>query len=222
MPAKSKNTKKEKRTYRKRSVMRIVKQPIAPVAQKQVVKMLYSETLPLNALGIGQAVTCQFRANSIFDPNFTGVGHQPMGHDQWSAFYNHYCVVSSKCRVDYLPQSTAIGGNFIGAIRISPDSAPSTIPAIQLFENRQAVTGICMTAGRPLRLNNTYNMYKQFGIKPGLSTTCTAAFGANPVEDCYFHVSICPYDSSVQAQSFVIVLIEYTVLLLEPRTLSES
>lgn len=33
-----------------------------------------------------------FRLNSVYDPNYTGVGHQPLGHDQLAALYNRYRV----------------------------------------------------------------------------------------------------------------------------------
>lgn len=42
-----------------------------------------------------------FRANSLFDPDFTGVGSQPLGFDQWAAFYRRYRVRASAIRVRY-------------------------------------------------------------------------------------------------------------------------
>ena len=34
----------------------------------------------------------EFNYNSIFDPNQTGAGHQPMGRDQWAGLYTRYLV----------------------------------------------------------------------------------------------------------------------------------
>jgi len=52
-----------------------------------------------------------FRANSCFDPDLTGVGAQPVGFDQWSAFYNRYIVY--KCFVEFkIANRGAIGGTF--------------------------------------------------------------------------------------------------------------
>jgi hypothetical protein len=37
-----------------------------------------------------------YNLNSIYDPDRTGVGHQPLGFDEWSAFYGRYRVDSVK------------------------------------------------------------------------------------------------------------------------------
>ncbi len=39
------------------------------------------------------------RMNSGFDPNFTGVGHQPYQWDQFAALYNRYRVLNTKWKV---------------------------------------------------------------------------------------------------------------------------
>lgn len=46
--------------------------------------------------GFGQY---SFRANSIYDPDYTGVGHQPMGHDTLELLYGRYTVVGSAITV---------------------------------------------------------------------------------------------------------------------------
>lgn len=45
-----------------------------------------------------------FRLNSLYDPNLTGVGHQPQGYDQMAQFYNTYRVY----KVDIYVRVTAI------------------------------------------------------------------------------------------------------------------
>lgn len=52
----------------------------------------YAQEFSVNPSVAGAAVTQQFRVNSLFDPDFTGVGHQPMGFDQLMALYNRYLV----------------------------------------------------------------------------------------------------------------------------------
>lgn len=37
-----------------------------------------------------------WRANSIFDPDYTGVGHQPICRDMWASMYGYYAVLACK------------------------------------------------------------------------------------------------------------------------------
>lgn len=50
-----------------------------------------------------------FRANSCFDPDETGTGHQPMYFDQLAAVYGRYQVVSSYIRVTFTPITETAG-----------------------------------------------------------------------------------------------------------------
>lgn len=40
-----------------------------------------------------------FNLGSIFDPDYTGVGHQPAFHDQWATLYNRYRVIGVRYKV---------------------------------------------------------------------------------------------------------------------------
>ena len=42
------------------------------------------------------------RLNSLFDPNLSGLGHQPRGFDQLMAVYEKYTVVAAKITVCYV------------------------------------------------------------------------------------------------------------------------
>lgn len=50
-----------------------------------------------------------FRLNSLYDPNFTGTGHQPLGFDQYAALYNYYRVY----KVDVQVRVTARFGSAV-------------------------------------------------------------------------------------------------------------
>ncbi len=56
-----------------------------------------------------------FSANSLYDPDVTSTGHQPMGFDQIMLFYQYYTVIRSRIKV-ILRQNVAGDGNYtIGA-----------------------------------------------------------------------------------------------------------
>lgn len=68
------------------------------------VKLSYTENRLITTLVGGTAYV--FRGNGCFDPNFTGGGHQPLGYDQWSAFYRRYRVRASKMTVHFYTKDT--------------------------------------------------------------------------------------------------------------------
>lgn len=52
-----------------------------------------------------------FRLNSVFDPNVTGVGHQPRGHDQWATLYRRYLVHGCKYKIDFYAATDSTTAN---------------------------------------------------------------------------------------------------------------
>ena len=65
--------------------------------QKLIVKLPYFTSGQL-ASSVGAYSYQIFNLNSIYDPDRSGVGHQPLGRDQWVPFYNRYRVF----KVDYV------------------------------------------------------------------------------------------------------------------------
>lgn len=57
---------------------------------------------------VGVANSYIFRGNSVFDPDFTGIGSQPNGFDQWKTMYGRYRVLGSKCIVRPVSTSTTL------------------------------------------------------------------------------------------------------------------
>jgi len=53
----------------------------------------------------GAATVYSFRLNSIYDPNFTGVGHQPSTHDQFNVLYESYCVTGCRYKISAINSS---------------------------------------------------------------------------------------------------------------------
>lgn len=63
--------------------------PVRP--DRLLVKMPYSSQNSM-VLTAGRGNSYVWNMNSIYDPDRSGVGHQPLGHDQWAAFYDKYRV----------------------------------------------------------------------------------------------------------------------------------
>lgn len=85
--------------YGRASNLRI-RYPLFP--DRVFIKLNYAERINATSTsgGISQYL---FRGNSLFDPNFSGTGHQPYGYDQWANMYSSYRVHGSKFTVKLLP-----------------------------------------------------------------------------------------------------------------------
>jgi len=56
-----------------------------------------------------------FRANSLFDPDLSGTGHQPNSFDQIAAVYGIYCVTASRATVQVANQQSATALKVVAA-----------------------------------------------------------------------------------------------------------
>lgn len=61
-------------------------------------RMIYAENSSITISGAGRG-TQVFASNGLFDPDITGIGHQPAGFDQIMALYEEYVVVAARIRV---------------------------------------------------------------------------------------------------------------------------
>jgi len=106
--------KKTKRTTRRRVIRRkrisrasVSRSSVAPFPDRFITKLNYSELTALNYLGFGVPAVHLFRCNSIFDPNYSGVGHQPLGHDEYAQLYNRYRVYGMKWKIYFSNRSSS-------------------------------------------------------------------------------------------------------------------
>lgn len=108
MPKKfMKRGRKMRRNWRKRAARRGVKVlgALQPIPQRQIVKMKYAQNVNT---AVTTAYNWKFALNNIFDPDFTGTGHQPYGHDQLAALYNRYRVIACSYVITAYSGSTGI------------------------------------------------------------------------------------------------------------------
>lgn len=85
-----------RRKFKKNTTTSVTVRPRQIFPKRMFVKLPYESG---QIGGIGAYSAYQFRANSIFDPDYTGIGHQPRGHDQYSNFFRQYRVHGVKVEV---------------------------------------------------------------------------------------------------------------------------
>jgi len=97
------NVRRKRRTsnwkYRNSFENRIVKFPRTVVPFTNTTTLKYSESFVNINPPVGSTNAYIFRANDLYDPNLTGVGHQPTGFDQMMALYQKFVVIASKIKV---------------------------------------------------------------------------------------------------------------------------
>lgn len=72
----------------------LVNRALQPIPQRYIAKLKYAELVSTDANG-----HYYFNLNSVFDPNRSGIGHQPYGRDTFDVLYNRYRVIACGWRI---------------------------------------------------------------------------------------------------------------------------
>lgn len=219
MPRKyTKKTKKysKKRRYKKRGFS-----TKAPVPMRFPTKMRYCEGNAINPGLAGSIDVIVFSANGLYDPNITGTGHQPRGFDQLMALYDHYVVAGSKCRVQFAGTQTGTGntGNIKIGISLLDSPTPFT-SALDYLESGSTVSRLMKgdTSSEPVSLSMKASVSKYLGRSKILSDSqLKGSTAANPTEQLYFHIWAEPFNAVDVSPIDLNVLIDYLVVLIEPK-----
>lgn len=84
------------RFRRRRSRKVTVNRSLQPYAQRYICRLKYQQNVVITGPG---CLEYQFNLNSVWDPDLSGVGHQPYGYDQLAAIYNRYRVIATAWRI---------------------------------------------------------------------------------------------------------------------------
>jgi len=174
----------------------------------------YTTTLNMNA-AVSNPDKNFFRAGSIYDPDYTGVGSQPYGHDQYQTLYNHYRVVKSVIKIT----NTTAGANNIMGVMLSDDvGVGNNYDLMRLIKPVKSVPLCSSTIAHSLAM--TYNSEAAF---PGQSQNTTALFGNDPAEEQYFVVFVEGSNSLADPSAIsILVNIEYYCEFSELKSLGMS
>lgn len=157
-------------------------------------RLIYCEKdVSLNP-GLGTPAVYIFRMASLFDPNLTGVGHQPARFDQYMAMYEHFVVTGSSIKVSFQNLQSAGGGATVVGLTISDSNTPSSLDCRPYIENGQTVHTLLppRTEGDSCQQLAVYtDLAKQHGITRTMLLTDNQYKGtatADPSEGVYAHV----------------------------------
>lgn len=164
------------------------------IPDEAIVKMIYCDSVTRTVAG--GLDDYLLNLNSIFDPDSTGAGHQPLGRDEWATFYGKYHVLSCSWDVWYSDNAPA---NIGSLVTIFPSNSGTS--AVGLGAQEQArgvtkvVTGVNTAVGDapvPIHFKGSMDLHTLTGVPKATYANREqygAAFGSNPNELLALHIA---------------------------------
>lgn len=222
---------KRKRKMKRRARKERFFSPTSIVPMTKKVRFKYVQQVSLDG-GLGLIASHAFRANSINDPDYSGAGHQPYGHDQMANFYHHYCVLKSRMRITPVtPSAAAVTPSYVGIFSSATPTDILTYSTVEgLLETagrgKYLIIGGEGAASRPNKdtsLTASCDMSKLFGVKDvNGDDVYKALFGANPNEEWFMTIFAAAISGGDPGGITVLVELEYDCILSEFKHLATS
>lgn len=188
----------------------------APFPQKMTTTVKYAEFITVtNTAGFGRHL---FSVNSLFDPNHTGVGTQPLYFDQIMAIYNHYNVSASRCKISVMD---AAAFNMVYAMYIDDDITIVSDAASAAMRPGAVSTVQKSTSTTPNTLYLKWSRASAFPNAAGESALSGNA-AASPTEQAYYTWVATDPSFTRNASSTLFVEMEFDVEFFELKTIPVS
>ncbi len=182
------------------------------------VKLVYFQTGYITTTSGGIPYDYQFRLNSIFDPDYTSTGHQPLGRDQWAAFYGRYRVDSALVQATLSSpapaQFTILANNSQASIVSQSEAEETPFCSTKQYAPGGSTCSITRHFDLPALNGVTRSVYES-------DDRYQASFSANPTEVLQLHVVMTAIDNSASAM-YHSVKITYYCTLFDPIALTLS
>lgn len=192
--------------------------------RNRIIKLRYVENVTIDPGAVAFAEFA-YRANSINDPNLTGGGHQPMGHDQWATFYRRYTVIGAKVTASCV-SATSSTPSIFGVTLIDLSTTGHT--TIQGLQERPGTSWRMLQTSnnvKPSFVQQKFSAKKFFNLAniKDNQDRVGSDFGSNPSVEAYFHFFTGAHDTSTNLPvHYWTIKITYIVLLSHPKELAQS
>ncbi len=164
----------------------------------------------------------RYRANDCFDPDYTGTGHQPMGFDEMTKYYDQFTVIKSKITVRFASQSATVP--MVVGVKLNDDT-PNETNTTDIIENGLARTAIVVgTGGGPNQVKQiklACDVAKFFGRPSGRGIVndpnLYGTSAASPAELAFFQLFTYSAVNTTTATCGYDAIVEYDVVFWEPK-----
>jgi len=227
MPARYRHRRPKKGPHRRRRIRpnnrrlaNRVPNGASPVAKKHLVRLKYADLFSFSMLTL-TAQQQAFNMNSVFDPDKTGVGHQPYGYDQLAALFNAYRVYKFKWHLEFA------GANDRLHITVLPinGTAIGTGTQSALAEQPLAVTkAMSFSGGFPVKFSGSQYLPRFTGASATQYRTddrYSSLIGVSPAELMQLYISVYNPTTTTVTTSMSVTLTYYTEFY-DPVTVAQS
>lgn len=201
----------------------------------QLVKMKYACQIRIDPYGPGLPSFHVFRANSIHDPDYTGItgtpNHQPMFHDQYAQIYANYKVVGSKISItganDYSDNANSMGNLITCSLTNEPSTSLSKYS--EVIESKGTSYTLCQERTGSCYLQKKYSAKKFHAIKDVKDAIelqgimGDSGVGTNPAQQAYFVLAAYPLFAGQDSYPACLnIQIDYLCLVYNHKRVAES
>jgi len=180
-------------------------------------------------LGDGVVGNQVWNLNSIFDPNRTGLGHQPYGHDTFATLYNRYRVIGCSYAITISQNGDTATNQLPVVLGALPSNEVDTVSNMSELREKPRSKYIVQMYGSPARTLRGYvsipSLIGRTKAQYMADDRFQAAFGATPNESAILNTYIgMPNDGAVTALLSVqySITLVYHVECLDPKVLPQS
>lgn len=208
--------------------------PVAPYNGKEArTTHVYAQSLVMPGTSATLPVASRFSCNNMFDPWWSGTGHQPMGYDYMGQLFSRYLVLESWIEADFQWATSTTANASVGA-RCSifrQDTSIASLILPQEVRERPAgtyATGLLAPNSREkLKLRLKFSAKEAFGLKfPDDEHDAAGIWGAGPVLQNFFAISMLganAYTDNVAENAVICnVVMKYKVVWSRPNQLIQN
>lgn len=211
-----------KKMYKKRKYVRknvLVNKALRPFPQRFITKMKYCEAISITG---GGPQGYRFRLNSTFDPNETGVGHQPYGRDTLVSIYNRYRVISCS----YVISAVDSAGQYIQVAALPANDTVLTLSTSDMRENPRCKYMVqAPNAALKVLKGNVYlpSLVGRSKAQYMADDRYQADSGSNPAENAILNVFFQNMADGLNTLNVLFnITLEYTVEWFDVKNLAQS
>lgn len=214
-----------RKKYNKKKKTAIVSQPRV-ISDSQIVRLRYVEYVSLDP-AIGSVAYDTISATNLFDPYSAPGGHQPLGFDQWMAFYNHFMVLGAKCTAHVDVANTGANDGICAVMKLSDSGTVPSSSLNQAIEQNKNNYKFLTSRSGSKSLGNVscyYSPKKFFGLKNPRDEHDLRGDGVSgPTENAYFQLQIYGTNPSDNPTAVNVRFIcDYVCLLTERKDMPQS